>query len=237
MIYKHKYFVLDTESKKVFDENKKELRLTGNAYRMLVFLCKNKNANLTEIGEYLDWAKDYNEDHIRQYRYKINTIIGYDIVGYKNGVYSLVGRVEEKEKLDRNTDLLQQKEVKLEKNNMNKEKETKATIIPAVIAIILLFLTFLDWSYGYYTFLRFVVATVVIYYLYVFYTLEKLQTFWFWVLIVIAVLFNPIIPVHLGDKMIWGVIDVIVAMFFLSLIIRFSIKNNKLGDINETKKN
>ena len=47
MIYKHQYFILDTDSKKVFDENNKELRLTGNAYRMLVFLCENKNANLT----------------------------------------------------------------------------------------------------------------------------------------------------------------------------------------------
>ena len=38
MIYKHKFFVLDPESRKVYDENGKELRLTGNAYRMLVFL-------------------------------------------------------------------------------------------------------------------------------------------------------------------------------------------------------
>jgi len=50
MIYKHNQFTLNTESKKVFDENGKELRLTGNAYRMLEFLCKNKSANLTEIG-------------------------------------------------------------------------------------------------------------------------------------------------------------------------------------------
>lgn len=40
MIYKHQCFVLETEGKKVFDENKKELRLTGNAYRMLVFFMR-----------------------------------------------------------------------------------------------------------------------------------------------------------------------------------------------------
>jgi len=40
MIYKHQHFILDSESKKVFDENNKELRLTGNAYRMPVFLCE-----------------------------------------------------------------------------------------------------------------------------------------------------------------------------------------------------
>lgn len=37
MIYKHQYFQLDTEIKRVFDENGKELILTGNAYRVLVF--------------------------------------------------------------------------------------------------------------------------------------------------------------------------------------------------------
>ena len=31
MIYKYKHFTLDTKSRKVFDENKRELRLTGNA--------------------------------------------------------------------------------------------------------------------------------------------------------------------------------------------------------------
>jgi len=33
MIYKHEQFILNTEDRRVFDENKKELRLTGNAYR------------------------------------------------------------------------------------------------------------------------------------------------------------------------------------------------------------
>ncbi len=95
MIYQHKYFQLDTEAKRVFDENGKELSLTGNAYRMLVFLCANKNANLTQIGEFLDWAKEYTENHLRQYRYKINTIIGNSIIDYKNGTYSINGDIEE----------------------------------------------------------------------------------------------------------------------------------------------
>jgi len=91
MFYKHPKFTLDKKSKRIFDENNKELRLTGNAYRLLVFLCENKNANLTEIGIFLDWAKEYKENHIRQYRYKINNIIGEDIIRYENGIYSLIG--------------------------------------------------------------------------------------------------------------------------------------------------
>lgn len=99
MIYKHQYFKLDAESKKVFDENNKELTLTGNAYRLLVFLCGRNNATLTDINDYFDptGAKDYTENHVRQYRYKINSIIGHSIVAYKNNIYSINGAVSKNE--------------------------------------------------------------------------------------------------------------------------------------------
>ncbi|MBU4030773.1 hypothetical protein KJ756_01265 [Patescibacteria group bacterium] len=112
MFYKHQYFNIDIKSKKVFDENNKELRLTGNAYRLLVFLCKNEHANIMEIGDELDRAKDYDENNIRQYKYKINTIVGHDIIEYKNGIYSLVGDIKTVNKLElnhRNTGLLRKK--------------------------------------------------------------------------------------------------------------------------------
>jgi hypothetical protein len=220
MIYKHQYFVLDTESKKVFDENNRELRLTGNAYRMLVFLCKNRHGNLTEIGEYLDFANNYTENHIRQYRYKINTIIGNDIVEYKNRVYSLLGNIKELKEMERNTDLLQKNDVKSGKSIMEKINR-KFIMIPAIIASILLLLSFFDWPYGYYTFLRVAVTVVAVYYIYYLYATTKWQNFWFWALVIIAILFNPIVPIYLGDKTIWGIIDVIVAVFFASLIVKF----------------
>src|SRR3989339_776568 len=99
MIHKHPYFKLDTESKRVFDENGRELVLTGNAYRLLVFLCEKRNATLTDINDYFDpaGAKDYNENHVRQYRYKINSIIGRNIVSYKNNVYSINGTISKYE--------------------------------------------------------------------------------------------------------------------------------------------
>lgn len=226
MMYTHKYFTLNSESKKVFDENGKELRLTGNAYRVLVFLCENKNANITEIGNYLDWAKDYDENNIRQYRYKINSIIGHDVIEYKNNIYSLKGEVKEVEKLeekDRNTDLLQKDSVKL--NDMSKSKKLKFSKVPAIIAIISLLLTFLDWSsYGYYTFMKFIVTGVAIYYAYYLYEVIKKQDFWFWFLVAVAILFNPIIPIYLRDKTLWGAIDVVVIIFLISLIFKFKKK-------------
>lgn len=208
MNYQHQYFQLDTKSKKIFDENGKDLRLTGNAFRMLVFLCKNKNANLTEIGEHLDYAKDYDENHMRQYRYKINTIIGKDVIEYQNGIYSLIGYC--------NTDLLQQ-------NNIESKtmiKDIKFNIYPAIIASVLLLLSFFDFPYGYYTLLRWVVAGVSVYYAYLLYTTYKDKVAWFWGLVIIAILFNPIVPVYLYSKTVWGIIDVIVAIFFITLILK-----------------
>jgi formylglycine-generating enzyme required for sulfatase activity len=100
MILKHRYFKLDTESKRVFDENNKELALTGNAYRLLVFLCNKKNVTLTDINNFFDpaGAKEYTENHVRQYRYRINSLIGHNIVAYKNNIYSIYGPISTKER-------------------------------------------------------------------------------------------------------------------------------------------
>jgi len=99
MIFKHRYFKLDTASKKVFDENNKELVLTGNAYRLLVFLCKKKNATISDINDFFDpaGAKEYTENHVRQYRYRINLLIGHNIVAYKNNIYSIDGPISTEE--------------------------------------------------------------------------------------------------------------------------------------------
>lgn len=230
MNFKHQYFYLDTKLRKVFDENNKELHLTGNSFRVLVFLCNNKSATVTEIGDFLDRAKNYDENHIRQYRYKINTIIGKNIVEYKNNVYSIVGdvkKVENLEKNDRNTDLLHLNDIKLEHNNIHEEgcDNLKFSKLPAIIAIAALILSFADWSsYGYYTLMKFVVAGTMTYYAYCIYEITKKRGFWFWGSIFIIVLFNPIIPIYLGDKSIWGTIDVPIIAFMVLLLINFKEK-------------
>ncbi len=103
MIYKHQYFRLDSDKRQVFDENDRELRLTGNAYRVLAFLCEKGLGTVTDIGAHLDYAKDYDENHLRQYRYKINTIVGHDVISYNNGVYTVVGVAQKTEEIQRNT--------------------------------------------------------------------------------------------------------------------------------------
>jgi len=103
-------------------------------------------------------------------------------------------------------------------------KNIKFTKTLAIIASIMLLLTFFDWPYGYYTLLRIVVTGIAIYYAYYLYKIIKKQDFWFWSLVVVVVVFNPIFPIYLGDKSVWEVIDIIVAVFFISLIIKFKKK-------------
>jgi len=218
MFYKHDHFSIDTKRKIVLGENGRELRITGNAYRVLVFLCANGCANLTEIGDYLDMAKDYDENHLRQYRYKINTIVGNTVIEYKNKVYSLIGEAKELEELpteQRNTDLLQLDSINSAQTNIINKKEVGFTTIPAIIAAIMLILTFLDWPSGYYTLLRIVVTGVSVYYAYYIYSVIKVVDLWFWAMVAIAILFNPIFPIYLYDKSIWWVIDVVTAILLI----------------------
>jgi len=92
---------------------------------------------------------------------------------------------------------------------------------PAVISAIMLLLAFLDWNYGYYSFLRLVVTGTAIYYVYYLYTEFKEQNSWSWILIGIALLFNPIIPVYLQDKSLWLIIDIFVASFFIAFLLKY----------------
>lgn len=149
MFYKHQYFTLDLDTKKVFDENKKELHITGNAYRVLVFLCENRSGTITSIGGSLDWAKDYDENHLRQYRYKIETMIGHKVVEYKNGVYTIIGELEKVDTLannERNTVLLHPSSVGLGQTDriMNIITKIKPFIFPAILVLAVL-LAFLFW--------------------------------------------------------------------------------------------
>ena len=97
---------------------------------------------------------------------------------------------------------------------------------PAITAIVFLILSFLDWPYGYYTFMKFIVTGSTIYYAYYIYEQLKKQDFWFWILVGIAILFNPIVPIHLGDKDLWSLIDIVVIVFLVSLMSK--LKNKKI---------
>lgn len=85
--------------------------------------------------------------------------------------------------------------------------------IPSLIAIGFLLLAGLDWPYGYYTLLRLVVCAAACWIAFVSFKSESSFRWVGWPFALIALLFNPIAPVHL-DREVWGVIDLVVAAVF-----------------------
>lgn len=105
------------------------------------------------------------------------------------------------------------------------DKETlKYKNIASVVAIVALLLAIPSgfWPYGYFVLLRWVVAGIALFTLWISYNSQRMG--WIWIMGGIALLFNPILPIHL-DKGIWQIIDFFVAILFLVSI--FQIKNNE----------
>jgi hypothetical protein len=95
-------------------------------------------------------------------------------------------------------------------------------LIPTVISALMLFLALADWPYGYYQLLRLVVCGSASYVAYLGYQSDKQWILW--VFAAIAVLFNPIVRIHLNRE-IWAVIDVICAIFFVFITVLYRTKN------------
>ncbi len=83
------------------------------------------------------------------------------------------------------------------------------------MAILLLALG--DHPYGYYQFLRWAIMIIAGYSAYL--SHEEKNTAWVWIFSLMAVLFNPIIPLTFA-KEIWQIIDVIVAIILAVNIIK-----------------
>jgi hypothetical protein len=92
---------------------------------------------------------------------------------------------------------------------------------PAIVGIGSLAITIFPVAYGVYSLNRIIITTIAVYYIYWIDQNIKKQDFWFWTLVFIAILFNPIIPIHLGIKAVWNLIDVAVIVFFIALINKF----------------
>lgn len=107
------------------------------------------------------------------------------------------------------------------------EKELiKNKNIASIISIIFLLLAIpAIWPYGYYILLRWIVTASAIFLIWVAYDSKK--TFWLFLMGIVAILFNPIIPVHL-DKGTWVIIDLVVAIVFLVSIFKIRSKVGKV---------
>ena len=88
----------------------------------------------------------------------------------------------------------------------------KGFVIARVISAILLFWALGKHPYGYYTLLRFVVCGVSAYGAN--FSAQLRRNNWAWIFGIVALLFNPIIPIHL-NRDIWAFIDSGVGVLFL----------------------
>lgn len=84
----------------------------------------------------------------------------------------------------------------------------------AIVCAVLLFLALAKLPIGYYTFLRIAVTVVSILIIVEQYKKEAVN-FWGVIFGVIAILFNPIIPVYLYKKSLWMPVDVVAGLVFL----------------------
>jgi len=79
------------------------------------------------------------------------------------------------------------------------------------------------WPYGYFQILRWVVTGVAVYNSYIFYELKKSQ--WMFIMIVIAILFNPIAPIFF-QKQTWVILDLIASILMFVSIGKITVKKN-----------
>jgi len=96
--------------------------------------------------------------------------------------------------------------------------EKRPHLIPCVIAALALLGALAPWPYGYYQLLRFVVCPVSAYVAYLAYNWHKLWATWLFGFI--AILFNPLIPIHLSREL-WQPIDFVCAILFVVIIFAF----------------
>lgn len=105
-------------------------------------------------------------------------------------------------------------------------KSQKQLFIPSIIVTILLLIAiFPIEEYSYYILLRWVVCLAAIYFCYYYYK-EKIIG-WAWIMGIIAIIFNPLIPLYL-KKGIWAVLDFITAIIFVKTIFIFKKKDDSL---------
>lgn len=87
---------------------------------------------------------------------------------------------------------------------------------PVIISIVMLFLAIPPiFPYGYYMLLRLIVCGTSVYV--ALKAKEANKEGWMWGVGFVAVLFNPLIPVHL-NKGLWSIIDLVVAIVFCILV-------------------
>ncbi len=111
------------------------------------------------------------------------------------------------------------------------EKRFRAIAVAKGIVVVMLLSALGKHPYGYYQILRWVVAGVTSYSAYLAY--QQRQIGWAWTLSIIAMVFNPIVPVYL-ERATWVVVDIVAAAIVLASILRIDVASGRERDPNNT---
>jgi len=95
-------------------------------------------------------------------------------------------------------------------------------LIPNMITAAMLLGALAPWPYGYYRLLRLVTCGVAVYVAFTAYSWQKMWAVWLFGFI--ALLFNPLIPIHLSKEL-WQPINIICALLFI--VVGFVLKEAK----------
>ena len=97
--------------------------------------------------------------------------------------------------------------------------EGRPHLIPCIVAAVILLGALGDWPYGYYQLLRWITCGAAVWVAFLAYDWKKK---WAMVLFsILAVLFNPLLPIHLSRDL-WQPIDLICSILFV--VIGFILK-------------
>ena len=89
---------------------------------------------------------------------------------------------------------------------------------PTIISIAMLLLALIPLPIGYYTLLRIVVCLTAAFLAWNSYEAHK--TSWMWTMGVVALIFNPLIPLYLGREL-WIFVDIATAVIFGVYLVKF----------------
>jgi hypothetical protein len=207
----------DKIDKRTFTEIENQ-QLAKKAYLLnqIIKTVINKNPQATKINKIAETIEEDVQKLVTDKGdktdliYKLKKKIGDDI-----SLSELETLVNNLDKVLKNAD---QQDV-TNKNKFTGSIERNIIIIAKLIIIALIIIGFYRQPIGYYTFLRFAVMIVSIVNAYNSY--KNKNEIWAWIFGTIAVLFNPIVPIHF-DRNIWAVIDIITILILLASLISYN---------------
>jgi len=99
---------------------------------------------------------------------------------------------------------------------MSNNKQKNIVIPPIIVAVLLIIAIFPIEEYSYYILLRWVVCLTAVYICFFSYKAERMN--WVWIMGIVAIVFNPIVPLHMSKEF-WQVIDFVTAVIFIGVVV------------------